>query len=178
MLDKHRMEFEGLSDKVWNNLDKTTQIDLAKYRRVRRDVLKFEKEIEKCRDKIKELQNKSREYNKILTHLYGKINHLKSDYFPLINIIGYKKNGNDSLYWNINIEFKNKLRSFYLGSDNKVRLRMKDYCKVGYRVSEKKLRSELDYHLKDELIDMVIENKDDFFNWSLDKNELWERVKV
>ena len=82
------------------------------------------------------------------------------------------------MYWNINVEFKNRLRSFYLGSDNKVRLRMKDYCKVGYRVSEKKLRSELDYHLKDELIDMVIENKDDFFNWSLDKNELWERVKV
>ena len=53
MLSKIRMEFEGLSDKRYNELDKELRDDLAKYRRMRRDVLKFEKEIEKCRERIK-----------------------------------------------------------------------------------------------------------------------------
>ena len=38
MISKHKTQFEGLSDKVWNSLDKDLQTDLSKYRRVRRDV--------------------------------------------------------------------------------------------------------------------------------------------
>ena len=55
MISKHKISFEGISDKVWENLDKKLQIDVSKYRRVRRDVIKFEKEIEKQRELIKEL---------------------------------------------------------------------------------------------------------------------------
>ena len=47
MISKHKISFEGISDKIWKNLDKKLQIDVSKYRRVRRDVIKFKKEIEK-----------------------------------------------------------------------------------------------------------------------------------
>ena len=60
MISKHKTQFEGLSDKVWNSLDKDLQLDLSKYRRVRRDVIKFEKEIDNFRIKIKDKQNKIR----------------------------------------------------------------------------------------------------------------------
>ena len=76
MISKHKLSFEGISDKVWNNLDKKLQIDVSKYRRVRRDVIKWENEIESQRELIRKRKSKIKEYNKILTHLYGKINHL------------------------------------------------------------------------------------------------------
>ena len=38
MISKHKISFESLSDKRWKNLDKKLQIDVSKYRRVRRDV--------------------------------------------------------------------------------------------------------------------------------------------
>ena len=37
MISKHKTQFEGISDKVWNSLDKKLRDDLSKYRRVRRD---------------------------------------------------------------------------------------------------------------------------------------------
>ena len=175
MISKHKLSFEGISDKVWENLDKKLQIDVSKYRRVRRDVIKFEKEIEKQRELIREKQLKVRKYNKILTHLYSKINHLKSDYLPIINVVSYSKK--DNIYWNINVKFKNQIKSIYLGSDNKIREIFKNKIGLRKNVSKDKLKQNIEFHIVDEIMDMVIENKDDFGNWSLNKEELWKLVE-
>jgi len=146
MISKHKLSFEGISDKVWENLDKKLQIDVSKYRRVRRDVIKFEKEIEKQRELIKEKQFKLRKYNKILTHLYSKINHLKSDFLPIINVVSYSKK--DNIYWNINVKFQNKVKSNYLGSDNKVRKEFKDRIGLRKNISNSKLKRQIGDLLK------------------------------
>ena len=178
MISKHKISFEGISDKVWENLDKKLQIDVSKYRRVRRDVIKFEKEIEKQRELIKEKQFKVRKYNKILTHLYSKINHLKSDYLPIINVVSYSKNDNkDFIYWNINVKFQNKIKSNYLGSDIKVRKEFKDRIGLRKNISNSKLKRQIEFYLVEEVMDMVIDNKDDFDNFKLDKDVLFGYIK-
>jgi len=175
MISKHKISFEGISDKVWENLDKKLQIDVSKYRRVRRDVIKFEKEIENQKELIKKKRSKIKEYNKILTHLYGKINHLKSDFLPIVNVVNYKKG--ETYYWNINVKFKNQIKSIYLGSDNKIREIFKNKIGLRKNVSKDKLKQNIEFHIVDEIMDMVIENKDDFSNWSLNKEELWKLVE-
>ena len=178
MISKHKLSFEGISDKVWKNLDKNLQSDVSKYRRVRRDVIKFEKEIEKQRELIREKQLKVRKYNKILTHLYSKINHLKSDYLPIINVVSYSKNDNkDFIYWNINVKFQNKIKSNYLGSDNIVRKEFKDRIGLRKNISNSKLKRQIEFYLVEEVMDMVIDNKDDFENFKLDKDVLFGYIK-
>ena len=174
MISKHKLSFEGISDKVWNNLDKKLQIDVSKYRRVRRDVIKWENEIESQRELIRKRRSKIKEYNKILTHLYGKINHLKSDFLPIINVVSYKKD--ESIYWNINVKFKNQIKSIYLGSDNKIREIFKDRVGLRKNVSKDKLKQQIEFYLIEEIMDMVIDNKNDFNNWSIKKEELWKLV--
>ena len=174
MISKHKLSFEGISDKVWNNLDKKLQIDVLKYRRVRRDVIKWENEIESQRELIRKRKSKIKEYNKILTHLYGKINHLKSDFLPIINVVSYKKD--ESIYWNINVKFKNQIKSIYLGSDNKIREIFKDRVGLRKNVSKDKLKQQIEFYLIEEIMDMVIDNKNDFNNWSIKKEELWKLV--
>ena len=178
MISKHKISFEGISDKIWKNLDKKLQIDVSKYRRVRRDVIKFEKEIEKQRELIREKQFKVRKYNKILTHLYSKINHLKSDYLPIINVVSYSKNDNkDFIYWNINVKFQNKIKSNYLGSDIKVRKEFTDRIGLRKNISNSKLKRQIEFYLVEEVMDMVIDNKDDFDNFKLDKDVLFGYIK-
>lgn len=174
MISKHKISFEGISDKVWKNLDKKLQIDVSKYRRVRRDVIKFEKEIKDWKDKVKKRREKIKEYNKILTHLYGKINHLKSDYLPIINVVSYKKD--ESIYWNINVKFKNYIKSVYLGSDKKLREIFKEKVGLRINVSNEKLKQQIEFYLVEEIMDMVIENKNDFNNWSIKKESLWKYI--
>ena len=174
MISKHKLSFEGINDKVWNNLDKKLQIDVSKYRRVRRDVIKWENEIESQRELIRKRRSKIKEYNKILTHLYGKINHLKSDFLPIINVVSYKKD--ESIYWNINVKFKNQIKSIYLGSDNKIREIFKDRVGLRKNVSKDKLKQQIEFYLIEEIMDMVIDNKNDFNNWSIKKEELWKLV--
>ena len=175
MISKHKLSFEGISDKVWKNLDKNLQSDVSKYRRVRRDVIKFEKEIEKQRELIREKQLKVRKYNKILTHLYSKINHLKSDYLPIINVVSYSKK--DNIYWNINVKFQNKIKSNYLGSDNIVRKEFKDRIGLRKNISNSKLKRQIEFYLVEEVMDMVIDNKDNFDNFKLDKDVLFGYIK-
>ena len=174
MISKHKLSFEGISDKVWKNLDKKLQIDVSKYRRVRRDVIKWENEIESQRELIRKRKSKIKEYNKILTHLYGKINHLKSDFLPIINVVSYKKD--ESIYWNINVKFKNQIKSIYLGSDNKIREIFKDRVGLRKNVSKDKLKQQIEFYLIEEIMDMVIDNKNNFNDWNIKKEELWKYI--
>ena len=175
MISKHKLSFEGISDKVWGNLDKKLQLDVSKYRRVRRDVLKFEKEIESQRKLIKKKQEKIKEYNKILTQLYGKINHLKSDYLPIINVVSYKKR--EIYYWNINVKFQNKTKSIYLGSDVKIREIFKSKIGLRRNISKDKLKYQIEFYLVEEIMDLVIDNKNDFENFKINKEELLNFIK-
>ena len=175
MLSKIRMEFKGLSDEVWNSFDKGLRDDISKYRRVRRDVIKFEKEIEKSREKIKELQLKNKKYNRILNHLYEKIKFVKDDYLPIVGIVGNNKN--DSVYWNVNVKFRKNNRSFYLGNDNKVREVLYKNVGVGLNVKKDTIKKRLEFYLKEEIIDLVVENKNRFDEWSINKEEMWELIK-
>ena len=174
MISKHKTQFEGLSDKVWDSLDKKLQIDLSKYRRVRRDVIKFEKEIESYRSKIKDKQNKIRQYNKILSHLYGKINHLKSDYIPIVNVVSYVKF--DNVYYNINVKFKNHIKSIYIGSNDKLSVIFKEKLGLKRKPNKTKIKELIEFHFVDEIIDICIENKDTFFDMKIDKSELISKL--
>jgi hypothetical protein len=174
MISKHKTQFEGLSDKVWNSLDKKLQNDLSKYRRVRRDVIKFEKEIESFRSKIKDKQNKVRQYNKILNHLYGKINHLKSDYIPIVNVVSYVKS--NKVYYNINVKFKNNIKSMYVGNYEKLSLIFKDKLGLNRRPNKTKTKELVEFYFVDEIIDICIENKDTFFDMKIDKSELYNKI--
>ena len=172
MISKHKTQFEGLSDKVWDSLDKKLQIDLSKYRRVRRDVIKFEKEIESYRSKIKDKQNKIRQYNKILNHLYGKINHLKSDYIPIVNVVSYVKF--DNVYYNINVKFKNHIKSIYIGSNDKLSVIFKDKLSLKRKPNKTKIKELIEFHFVDEIIDICIENKDTFSDMKINKEMIYE----
>lgn len=172
MISKHKTQFEGLSDKVWDSLDKKLQIDLSKYRRVRRDVIKFEKEIESYRSKIKDKQNKIRQYNKILNHLYGKINHLKSDYIPIVNVVSYVKF--DNVYYNINVKFKNHIKSIYIGSNDKLSVIFKDKLGLKRKPNKIKIKELIEFHFVDEIIDICIENKDTFSDMKINKEMIYE----
>lgn len=172
MISKHKTQFEGLSDKVWNSLDKDLQTDLSKYRRVRRDVIKFEREIENFKTKIKDKQNKIREYNKILTHLYGKINHLKSDFIPIVNVVIYKRDGKN--YFNINVKFKNKITSVYIGSYDKLKVLFKSKLSLKRIPTVGKVKELIQFHFVEEVIDLCIENKDDFDKLTIRKEMLYE----
>lgn len=174
MISKHKTQFEGLSDKVWNSLDKKLQNDLSKYRRVRRDIIKFEKEIESFRSKIKDKQNKVRQYNKILNHLYGKINHLKSDYIPIVNVVSYVKS--NKVYYNINVKFKNNIKSMYVGNYEKLSLIFKDKLGLNRRPNKTKTKELVEFYFVDEIIDICIENKDTFFDMKIDKSELYNKI--
>ena len=174
MISKHKTQFEGLSDKVWDSLDKKLQIDLSKYRRVRRDVIKFEKEIESYRSKIKDKQNKIRQYNKILSHLYGKINHLKSDYIPIVNVVSYVKF--DNVYYNINVKFKNHIKSIYIGSNDKLSVIFKVKLGLKRKPNKTKIKELIEFHFVDEIIDICIENKDTFFDMKIDKEKLYNLI--
>lgn len=174
MISKHKTQFEGLSDKVWDSLDKKLQIDLSKYRRVRRDVIKFEKEIESYRSKIKDKQNKIRQYNKILNHLYGKINHLKSDYIPIVNVVSYLKF--DNVYYNINVKFKNHIKSIYIGSNDKLSVIFKEKLGLKRKPNKTKIKELIEFHFVDEIIDICIENKDTFFDMKISKEQLINKI--
>lgn len=174
MISKHKTQFEGLSDKVWDSLDKKLQIDLSKYRRVRRDVIKFEKEIESYRSKIKDKQNKIRQYNKILNHLYGKINHLKSDYIPIVNVVSYVKF--DNVYYNINVKFKNHIKSIYIGSNDKLSVIFKEKLGLKRKPNKTKIKELIEFHFVDEIIDICIENKDTFFDMKISKEQLLNKI--
>ena len=174
MISKHKTQFEGLSDKVWDSLDKKLQIDLSKYRRVRRDVIKFEKEIESYRSKIKDKQNKIRQYNKILNHLYGKIKHLKSDYIPIVNVVSYVKF--DNVYFNINVKFKNHIKSIYIGSNDKLSVIFKVKLGLKRKPNKTKIKELIEFHFVDEIIDICIENKDTFFDMKIDKEKLYNLI--
>lgn len=172
MISKHKTQFEGLSDKIWDSLDKKLQIDLSKYRRVRRDVIKFEKEIDSYRSKIKDKQNKIKQYNKILNHLYGKINHLKSDYIPIVNVVSYVKF--DNVYYNINVKFKNHIKSIYVGSNDKLSVIFKDKLSLKRKPNKTKIKELIEFHFVDEIIDICIENKDTFSDMKINKEMIYE----
>lgn len=171
MLKKHEQSFEYINDKIYNLLTPEIKDGLDKYRRVRRDIIKDEKEIEKLKEKIKEKQTKIKRYNDIINHLYGKIEHLKSDYDPTVSFVKYKKKlrrTNEVVYyWNCNVKYRRTNCSIYLGSDEKLRELF---------VKNKKKRKSLsfddfkDVYLSSELVDQV---KD----WCIDNVEsIFERT--
>ena len=86
--------------------------------------------------------------------------------------MSYKKD--ESIYWNINVKFKNQIKSIYLGSDNKIREIFKDRVGLRKNVSKDKLKQQIEFYLIEEIMDMVIDNKNDFNNWSIKKEELME----
>jgi len=174
MISKHKTQFEGISDKIWNSLDKKLQIDLSKYRRVRRDVLKFEKEIESYRSKIKDKQSEIKHYNQILTHLYGKINHLKTDFIPIVNVVSYSKL--NKTYFNINVKFKNNIKSIYVGSNDKLSVIFKDKLELKRKPNVKRIKELIQFHFVEEIIDICIENKEDFLQMRIDKQTLYNLI--
>ena len=176
MISKHKLSFEFIPKKVLDKLDDDKlKSDLYKYRRVRRKVLEWEDDVDELKNEIDKKKKRIKEYNKIITHLYNKINVLRSDFLPIVNVVNYKKG--KTYYWNINVKFKNQIKSIYLGSDNKIREIFKNKIGLRKNVSKDKLKQNIEFHIVDEIMDMVIENKDDFSNWSLNKEELWKLVE-
>jgi hypothetical protein len=75
------------------------------------------------------------------------------------------------------VKFQNKVKSNYLGSDNKVRKEFKDRIGLRKNISNSKLKRQIEFYLVEEVMDMVIDNKDDFENFKLDKDVLFGYIK-
>ena len=119
MISKWKDSFEYIPKKILDKLPKKDRNDLYKFRRVRRKVFEWENDVEELNNEIKNKKKRIKEYKKIVTHLYEKINVLRSDFVPIVNVVSYSKSG--SLYWNLNVKMKKQIRSIYLGSDKKLR---------------------------------------------------------
>ena len=50
--------------------------------------------------------------------------------------------------------------------------------KIGMRknISKDKLKEIIEYEIVDEVVDMVIENKNKFSEWNIDKEKLWKII--
>ena len=125
-------------------------------------------------NEIKNKKKRIKEYKKIVTHLYEKINVLRSDFVPIVNVVSYSKSG--SLYWNLNVKMKKQIRSIYLGSDKKLREIFKSKIGMRKNINKDKLKEIIEYEIVDEVVDMVIENKNKFSEWNIDKEKLWKII--
>ena len=174
MISKWKDSFEYIPKKILDKLPKKDRNDLYKFRRVRRKVFEWENDVEELNNEIKNKKKRIKEYKKIVTHLYEKISYLKSDYFPIVNVVNYKKS--DNVFWNINIKFKNYIKSIYLGSDKKIRKMLSEKIGMRKNVSKDKLKQKLEFYLIEEVEDLVIDNKNDYDNWNVKKEELWKFI--
>ena len=169
MLSKHESSFEFINDKIYNKLTPELKDGLNKYRRVRRDIIKDEKEVEKLKDKIQTKKTKIKRYNDIINHLYTKVEHLKSDWDPTVSFVTYNKvlrrTGNTSMYWNCNIKYRKQNCSIYLGSDTKLREYFIKSKSKRKSISKDDFKNEyLSYNLIDNIKDWCIDNVQDIFN--------------
>ena len=171
MKETHKNSFEFINDKILNKIPKKDKNRLFKYRRVRRDIVKFENEIEELKNQLKEKRQKLNRYNEMLTHIYGQIEYLKSDYdFKISIICDRKKFG---IYWNTNVKYKRNLtKSIYLGSDKKIRKLICDRNNVDVTISDEEFKDLLYYEFSDSIKDWCIENKNDIMNRSVKMEDL------
>ena len=170
MKKQHLNSFEFVDNKILNKISDKDKDRLFKYRRIRRDILKWEKEVENLRKKIKGKRDNINRYNEMLNHLFKEIEYLKSDYDPKIHIVSNLKKG--ITYWNLNIKYKSTTKPIYLGSDKKLRSIICKRNDVRINVSKSKFRDLLYYEFSDNIKDWVIENKDEIFNMKITLNEL------
>ena len=71
---------------------------------------------------------------------------------------------------------KKQIRSIYLGSDKKLREIFKEKIGVRKNISKEKFKQKIEFYLVEEIEDMVIDNKDNFNNWVVSKEELWDLI--
>ena len=76
----------------------------------------------------------------------------------------------------INVKFKNYVKSIYLGSDKKIRKMLSEKIGMRKNVSKDKLKQKLEFYLIEEVEDLVIDNKNDYDNWNVKKEELWKFI--
>ena len=148
MISKWKESFEYIPKKILDKLPKKDRYDLYKFRRVRKKIFEWENDVEELNNEIKNKKKRIKEYKKIVTHLYEKINVLRSDFVPIVNVVSYSKNG--FLYWNLNVKMKN--------------------------INKDKLKEIIEFEIVDEVVDMVIENKNKFSEWNIDKEKLWKII--
>ena len=172
MKKKHNNSFEFIDNKILDKINKKDKDRLFKYRRSRRYLVELYNDVDELKDIIKSKKEKINRYNEIINHLYSKIEYLKSDFDPKINIVINNKNGKK--YWNLNIKYKSTTKPIYLGSDKVIRKKISEIHNVRINVNESKLRDLLYYELSDNVKDWVIENKENIFNKKITLNEILE----
>ena len=64
-----------------------------------------------------------------------------------------------------------------MGSDNKVRKEFNNRIGLRKNISNSKLKKQIEFYLVEEVMDMVIDNKDNFDNFKLDKDVLFNYIK-
>ena len=170
MKKQHKESFEFVNDKILDKISKKDKDRLFKYRRVRRDIIKLENEVDELKEIISNKKSKIGRYNKIINHLHKEIEYLKSDFDPKIHIVSNLKN--DKIYWNLNIKYRSTTKPIYLGSDKNIREVICRRNNVKINIKESKLRDLLYFELSDNVKDWVIDNKDEIFNKKMTFNEL------
>ena len=171
MKEKHKNSFEFINDKILKKVNKKDKSRLFKYRRIRRDVIKFEEDVLELQNQIKEKRKKINRYSEMLNHIFSQIEYLKTDYDFKVSVICNKKEfGN---YWNINVKHKRNLtKSIYLGSDKKIRKFICNRNNVDEKISDEEFKDLLYYEFSDSVKDWCIENKDDIMNRSVKMEDL------
>jgi hypothetical protein len=87
-------------------------------------------------------------------------------------VVIYKRDGKN--YFNINVKFKNKITSIYIGSYDKLKVLFKSKLSLKRIPTVGKVKELIQFHFVEEVIDLCIENKDDFDKLTIRKEMLYE----
>ena len=168
--------FDFIPQEKWKRLSKDELSHLRSYRSVYRHLKKTLEEIDKCKDRIKVLNDRVGGYYPKLMKINKDIDHLRETYdFSVSIVVGrnYKRSdGKVSKYYNIcisrrNLPTKNStigtkdkiidhLNSYYKGNDRVLNMIKKDWlkflkneCKIGdgyYKILDQILESPQTFH--------------------------------
>ena len=151
MKKKHLNSFQFVNNKILNEIHKKDKERLFKYRRVRRNIIDWENEIEFYKNEIEKRKEKINRYNEILNHLYNQI--------PSNNIYEYES-------------YKSTTKSLYLGKENVIR---EIICKRNNKkinIEKGEFLDLLYMEIRDNLVDWVIDLKNEIFNNNITFKEL------
>lgn len=133
------------------------------------------RQIEELSSEINTLNNECKDLYKEMEDIYSKNPHLSEDYVMNFNISKNRKklvNGKVGIFWIINLKYRGSNKPIYLGSDKKVREIVGREIGVKSKLSEERLRNEINDMCYDKLLDLVLKEKKNLFDMKITFNDL------
>ena len=157
--------FGNIDNRIFGKLSSIERQPIAKYNNMMRYIRRWEDEILKKEDEINFLKSRIKGYEMECKKMYKLNKHLEYDYNIKYNVSTNNKrlkDGTISIYWMINLKYKGLNKAIYLGSDKCVREKIKKELRLNGKLSKEDVKSKLGFLCFDNLLDMVIKEKNLF----------------